>query len=471
MKQENKNFIYNIIYQIFIYIIPLVSVPYVSRTLGVNNIGIYSYTYSIVYYFMLAAMLGINNYGARTIAKCKDNVKERSYTFWSIHLLQAILSLIMLILYISGVLIFSDSYKTILLIQSIYLVSVFFDINWFFFGIEEFKLTISRNVIIKLLSLVLIFILVKNNGDLWKYTLIMSSSTLISQIYLWIHLKKYVNFIKVSSKEIFKHFTKCLILFVPVIAYSIYRVMDKTMIGSFSGTAELGYYENAEKIIAIPVSLITAFGTVMMPHMSKSFDEEQDMFNQKIYKSFQLCFCFIIPMLFGLIAVGNDFSIVFFGEQFVKSGKIIQFLAISILFSSIANVIRTNYLIPKEKDKIYVNSTIFGAVVNLILNLIFIPRFGAYGACIGTIAAEFAVMFYQLVKVKKEIELIKIFKLLISYILKGLIMLILIVFIPVFIKKKILSLIIQIIIAVFVYFLLNYKYILFDFLNLKRLKK
>ena len=157
MKQVNKNFIYNIIYQIFIYIIPLVSVPYVSRTLGVNNIGIYSYTYSIVYYFMLAAMLGINNYGARTIAKCKDNIKERSYAFWSIHVLQAILSLIMLILYISGVLIFGDNYKTILLIQSIYLVSVFFDINWFFFGIEKFKITISRNIIIKLISLILIF--------------------------------------------------------------------------------------------------------------------------------------------------------------------------------------------------------------------------------------------------------------------------------------------------------------------------
>lgn len=467
MKQVNKNFIYNIIYQIFIYLIPLISVPYISRTLGVNNVGIYSYTYSMVYYFMLAAMLGINNYGSRTIAKCKDDIKNRTYTFWSIYLLQAILSITMLILFVGCIFVFNSEYKIILLIQSIYLLSVFFDINWFFFGMEQFKLTISRNIIIKLLSLILIFVFVKNEGDLWKYTLIMSSSTLISQMYLWIYLKKYIGFVKVKIKDVFSHFSKCFILFIPVIAYSIYRVMDKTMIGSFSGTIELGYYENAEKIIAIPVSLITAFGTVMMPYMSKNFDEQKDVFNQRIFKSFQLYFCFVIPMLFGLIAVGDNFSIIFFGDDFAKSGKIIQFLAISILFSSIANVIRTNYLIPKEKDKIYVCSTIFGAIINLILNLIFIPKFGAYGACIGTVAAEFSVMFYQLIKVRKEIDIVKMFKLLTSYIFKGFIMLLTIIFIPELINNKVISLIIQFVVAIIVYFLLNYKYILFDFLGLK----
>lgn len=467
MKTENKNFIYNIIYQIFIYLIPLVSVPYVSRVLGVNNVGIYSYTYSIVYYFMLAAMLGINNYGSRAIAKCRDDLEKRSYLFWSIYFLQVFLSVVILIIFICGVFLFSNKYKIILLIQSIYLLSVLFDINWFFFGMEKFKLTISRNVVIKLLSLILIFIFVRNSCDLWKYCIIMSSSMLISQIYLWLYLYKYVCVIKVKIRDIFSHFSKCLVLFIPVIAYGVYRVMDKTMIGIFSGTIELGYYENAEKIISIPVSLITAFGTVMMPHMSKSIDDNKADFNKKIYKSFELCFCFVIPMLFGLIAIGDNFSIIFFGEQFVKSGKIIQILAISVLFSSIANVIRTNYLIPKEKDSIYVNSTVFGAVINLILNLIFISKFGAYGACIGTVAAEFLVMCYQIIKVRKELEIINIFKLLISYTLKGLIMLITIIFVPIFIKHKIAALIIQIIIATIVYFLLNYRYILFDFFNLK----
>ena len=468
MKQVNKNFIYNIVYQIFIYIIPLISVPYVSRVLGVNNIGIYSYTYSIVYYFMLAAMIGINNYGSRKIAKCKENIEARSFNFFSIYLLQLMLSVLMIILYSGFIFIWAKEYKTIMFIQIIYLISVIFDINWFYFGIEKFKITISRNVIIKLLSLICIFIFVKNDSDLWKYTVIMNISTLISQIYLWIYLKRYVKFVKVTIKDIVGHFKKCLILFIPVIAYSVYRVMDKTMIGAIAGTTELGYYENAEKIISIPVSFITALGTVMLPYMSKNDNNTKEEFNRKLNSSFELCFCFIIPMFFGLLAVAKKFSNVFFGVEFYKSGIIIQILSITILFSSIANVIRTNYLIPKEKDNIYVISTIIGAVLNLIFNIILIPRLEAYGACIGTIIAECSVMIYQLLSVKNEIEIMKMLKMLKKYFIKGLIMFAIILCLGKIINNEFASLITQVIIAVSIYFSLNYKYIIYDFLGKKR---
>lgn len=468
MKQVNKNFIYNVIYQIFIYLIPLVSVPYVSRTLGVSNIGVYSYTYSIVYYFMLASMLGINNYGSRSIAKCKDDKQKRSYQFCSIYLLQFILSLIMLCLYVLVAFIFGGQYRTMLFIQTIYLFSVIFDINWFFFGIEKFKLTISRNVIIKVLSLILIFIFVKNDNDLWKYTIIMSGSTLISQTYLWLYLRKYIKFTKINLKDLIVHFKKCIILFIPVIAYSIYRVMDKTMIGAIVGPTELGFYENAEKIINIPISFITALGTVMLPYMSKNSDNSQETFNKKIYSSFQLGFCFVIPMIFGLLAVGKNFAIIFFGSEFVKSGQIIQFLAVSILFTSIANVIRTNYLIPKEKDKIYVISTILGAIFNLLFNIILIPKFGAYGACVGTIVAEFTVMFYQLIVVRKDIDIRSMLKLLFKYLVKGIIMFIALLLIKLFIKNNILLLTVQIVVAIIIYFVLNYQYIVHDFIGKKK---
>lgn len=467
MKQVNKNFIYNIIYQVFIYLIPLISVPYTSRVLGVNNIGIYSYTYSIVYYFMLAAMLGINNYGSRMIARCKEDKEKKSYSFCSLYALQFILCVLMLIIYLFSVFLFSNQYTDILLIQTIFLVSVAFDINWFFFGIEKFKLTISRNVIIKLLSLILIFIFVRHGDDLWKYIVIMGGSTLLSQLYLWIYINKYVYFVRVRFKDIIGHLKKCLILFVPVIAYSIYRVMDKTMIGTMIGTMELGFYENAEKIINIPVSFITALGTVMLPYMSKNYQDDKNVFNRKLYNSFNLCFCFIIPMMFGLIAIGETFSNVFFGAKFYKSGKLIQILSVGILFTSIANVIRTNYLIPKEKDNIYVISTILGAIFNLIFNLILIPKYGAYGAAIGTLVAEFTVMIYQIIKIKKEIPLISFAKLLISYLLKGMIMLIIICQLPLLIKNNIILLFAQIIIAIVVYFILDFNYIIYDFLGIK----
>ena len=466
MKQVNKNFIYNVIYQIFIYIIPLISVPYVSRKLGVDNIGIYSYTYSIVYYFMLAAMLGINNYGTREIAKCKDDIEKRSKLFCSVYLMQIILNLVMLMLYMIAIVVLNN-YKKIMIIQTIYLISVMFDINWLFFGMEKFKITISRNVIIKILSVCLIFIFVRNESDLWKYTIIMALSTLISQLYLFIYLKKYINIKRVSLKEAFSHFKKCVILFIPVIAYSIYRVMDKTMIGAIVSTKELGFYENAEKIINIPISFITALGTVMLPYMSKSSDGTVEEYNEKIYKTFKLAFCFIIPMVFGLIVVGEDFSNIFFGKAFYKTGNLIRLLAISITFTTVANVVRTNYLIPKEMDRIYVASTVTGAIFNLVFNLILIPRIGAYGAAVGTIIAEFSVMIYQLFFIRKEVNLFEVFRIFAAFFAKGVIMALLIICIGVCIKNEVVRLIVQVTVAIIIYFLMNFNYIVHEFFGKK----
>ncbi len=467
MKQVNKNFIYNIIYQLFIYFVPLISIPYVSRVLGASNIGIYSYTYSIVYYFMLAAMLGINNYGARTIAQCKGNKKERSEKFFSIYYLQLISTISMILIYLIVVFLLSSEYKNIMFIQMIYLISVMLDINWFYFGIEKFKLTITRNIIIKILSLILIFIFVNENSDLWKYVLIMSSCTLISQAYLWLYIGKYTEKVKVKFSNIFEHLKKCIILFVPVIAFCIYRVMDKTMIGALVGAEELGFYENAEKIISIPVSIVTALGTVMLPYMSKNANDSKEELNKKILDTFELCFFAIFPLIIGLIIISNDFALVFFGNEFIKSGNIIQLLSVSILFTSIANVIRTNYLIPKEKDNIYVKSTIFGAIINLIINLLLIPRYASYGASIGTIVAEFIVMLYQIIMTKNDLNYGIIVFIGIKYFVKSAIMGVVIYIIGYFIDDSLIKLLMQILAGGVIYFMCTYKYIKNDFLGKK----
>ncbi|WP_294138771.1 flippase [uncultured Clostridium sp.] len=468
MKSTNKNFIYNVIYQVFTFIIPLVSTPYISRVLGVDNIGIYSYTYSLVYYFMLASMLGINNYGAREIAKCSSDRKKLSQKFFSIYFLQLICNILMIIIFYNFIIFYNYDHKGILVIQSIFLISSAFDINWFFFGMEEFKITISRNVIIKILSLVLIFALVKSSNDLWLYTLIMSISTLISQVYLWIFIRKRVSFCKVSLKEIFSHLPQCLMLFIPVISYSVYRVMDKTMIGFFANTTELGYYESAEKIINIPISFVSALGTVMMPHIAKSSDKELD---NKFSSTFYLCYFFIIPMVLGLFVISKDFTIMFFGEEFLKTANIIILLLPTIVFGSMTNIIRSNYLIPKSKNKIYVMSTVIGAIINLMFNIILIKNYGAYGACIGTIAAEFSVLLYQVIYTKKQINYLRNLKKIIPIILKSFIIMIYLIVIGSLIENIYVKIIVQVFNAIVIYFIINYKYILNDFLGINKKNK
>lgn len=467
MKSVNKNFIYNSVYQLLLYLIPLILTPYISRTLGANNIGVYSYTYSIVYYFMLATLLGINNYGSRNIAQCSEDRNKIKDTFSTIYGLQVRVGIIMLIVYNIIVFVVMKKYFLIALIHNFFLLSAVFDINWLYFGLEKFKVTITRNVIIKILSLICVFAFVRSKNDLWIYTLIMSLSTLISQLYLFILLKKYADIRRASFKEAIVHLKGCLILFVPVLAYSIYRVMDKTLIGAIASTYELGLFDNSEKIINIPISILTAMGTVMLPYMSKQA-KDKSLIEQKILSSFEMCFCFMVAMMFGLLAISDDFSIIYFGSGFEKCGEIIKLLVPSILFTSIANVVRTNYLIPLKKDNIYVISTIIGAIINLVINVILIGKYGALGACVGTTAAEFSVMFYQIICVRKEINLKNVFKIMLKYLLKGLVMYLIIVFIGLFIKNIYIRLVSEIVLAVIIYFILCRKYIIYDFLGRKR---
>ena len=469
MNKTKKNIMYNIIYQILILIIPLITLPYISRRLGTEGVGIYSFSYSIVYYFMMFAMIGFNNYGNRTIAKSRDNIEQLTKNFKEIHSLQTITSIIMIALFNIFVIFNNSEYKFIFFLQSLHVWSCMFDINWFFFGIEEFKITVVRNMIIKVLSLICIFIFVNNANDVWKYTLILSSSILISQLALWPIVKKKIDTKLIFKKDIKKHIIPCLKLFLPVIAVTIFKIMDKTMIGVFSNIVQVGLYENAEKIINVPIALITAIGTVMLPKMSNIYSKksENEKATEIINNSLKAVMFLSFAMAFGVFCVSRDFSIFFFGEQFKDSGIIIQYLSITIIFLAWGNVIRTQYLIPNEMDREYIISAFLGAFVNLILNIIFIPKYGAIGACIGTIFAEFFVMLYQTLAVRKKIPVIKYLYNVLPFFMKSIIMF-LIIYPVCFLRfNSVIKMAMQIILGIVIYMILNMKYIL-SIINFKK---
>lgn len=465
MKAQNKNFLYNIIYQLLTFFVPLITVPYVSRVLGAENVGIHSYTYSIVYIFMLFGMLGINNYGSRTIARVRDDKDELSKTFFSIYFFQLIINILALVIYFAYVLLIDPLYKTIYFIQAIFLISICFDINWFFFGLEKFKITITRNLIIKILSVILIFILVKDKSDLNIYTFIMSFSTLLSQVFLFFILPKYIIFKKVKFKEIFSHFKEVLYLFIPVLAFSIYKVMDKTMIGLFSSMTQVAYYEYAEKLMNIPTAIISALGTVMLPHMSYIMGNDKENYKKTIFDSMKLVSKLSTIMCLGLILISSDAVKVLFGNEFEESSSILILLSTTILASSWANVIRTQFLIPLKKDKVYIRSTFIAAIVNLILNVIFIRKYAAIGACIGTVISEFIVMFYQIFSTKNDLEYKKYMISLIGEGVQSLIIIMIAFVISAFIHNIYVRLIVKVFISVFLFILLNKEYIINDFLG------
>lgn len=407
MKKESVkvNFIYNIMYQILVLILPLITAPYLSRVMGGDSIGIYSYTQAFASYFVLLAMLGVENYGNREIARVRDNDQKRVQTFWNIFAVQFVLTIVFVGIYIGYLLIVQPKYMVIYFLQLFYVISAGFNVNWFFFGMEKFKLTVTRNLIIKVLTTACIFLFVKDSNDLWLYTLILSLGTLISNMMVWPFLRKYITFIKPSWSEVKKHIVPNLKLFIPVVAVSLYNIMDKLMLGSMATYTEVGFYTYAEKIVQVPVTVIIALGTVMMPHVSNLISNGEEEACKKLFHKAMLFVMFMsVAFTFGMANLAPVFSTWYYGKHFGRCGLFMMWLSPVIIFKSWANLVRTQLIIPYGHDNIYILSVSAGAVVNLIANIMLIPRMAGLGAIIGTICAEFMVCFIQFWKTRKQVN-------------------------------------------------------------------
>lgn len=460
MNNVRKNYIYNMAYQIVLVLTPLILTPYVSRVLGAEGIGIYSYHYTIANYFLIFAKLGVDNYGNRTIAKLQGRIQEISESFWNIYTLQFILSCLSIVIYLVYFFIFVSNDYLIVLITLLLVISGMLDINWFYFGIENFKISTIRNILVKVLNIILVLLFVNEASDIWIYTLIMCGSIAISQTVMWFNMKKYVIWIKPSYNEVIKHIKPNLVLFIPVIAVSIYKWMDKIMLGSLSNMTEVGYFENAEKLINIPIGLVTALGTVMLPRVTNmiangELKKTEKIINKSLLFSLFLC----CGMTFGILGVSKEFVPLFYGEGFEPVSLVLMFLGPTMLFICWANVIRTQYLIPNSQDKSYIVSVLGGAVVNLIANIVFIPEYGAIGAAFGTLMAEAAVCIIQTVAVKKYLNVKKYLLQCLPFPIFGILMILVIQTIG--LENIIYTLIAKICVGIVIYLLFSCSYLYF----------
>lgn len=451
MSSIKKNFLYNSAYQILVMFIPLLTTPYISRVLGAEGIGVYSYAFSVASYYVLFIMLGLNNYGNRTIAQSRDDDKVLSKQFWSIYALQFFLGIVVNVIYFFYCIILAEN-KNIALSMWLYVISASFDVNWFFFGMEMFKKTVIRNAVIKIVTTSSIFLLVKGKNDILMYCLIMTVGMFLSQIVLWPYVLKNVKFYRPSIEEIKIHIKPNLFLFLTVIAVSLFKIMDKIMLGIMTNKEQVGFYESSEKIISIPTALITSLGTVMLPRMSNLVSNKNIQSNEIISKSIAFAMLLSSSMCFGIMGVSKEFVPIFYGKGYETCIYLFLILLPTCLFMAFANVIRTQYLLPHKKDSAYVISAFLGAIVNVVVNVILIPQYGSIGAAIGTICAEVAVCIYQSYTIRKEQPIKVYLKASIPFIMSGILMF-LIIFNIYFVRLPlIINLIIKIIIGVVIYF-------------------
>lgn len=415
-----KNYVYNVVYQVFVLLVPLITIPYVSRVLGSHGIGVNAYTNSVIQYFILFGTIGVALYGNRTIAYKRDNKDKLSRAFWSIFVLKAFTTFFAYIVFLIFLL-FVRKYQSIYLIQSIYIISAAFDITWLFMGLEDFKKTVVRNIIVKIMGAISIFLFIRAETDLWKYVMILSLSELTGQLTMWFYLPKTVNRIKLKFKDITGHFLPATLLFLPQIAIQIYAVLNKTMLGYMANTNQVGYFDNADKIVKMVLAVVTATGVVMLPRISNTFARgETDKVREYLYKSLNFSSYLAFPMMFGIAGIATQFAPWFFGAGFTQTGILIEIISPIIVLIAWSNVLGMQYLLPTGKTKIFTISVTFGAIINFWLNLILIHSFQSAGTAIATVISELAVTAVQLIVAWKDIDIPKIFTSLWKYLFAGL---------------------------------------------------
>ncbi|HEM3598493.1 TPA: oligosaccharide flippase family protein [Streptococcus suis] len=418
MSSTKKNFVYNSFYQILALIIPFITAPYLSRVLGADGIGKYSYFYSIANYFVLFTMLGINNYGNRTIAKVRDDKKILNHTFWEMYILQFSLGLIFSILYLFYCLFFVSD-RLLALTMLPFVISGMLDINWFYFGTENFKLTTIRNTIIKIITTIAIFMLVKSKSDVWIYCLILTGGMLLSQLVVWPYVIRNISFVRPSWGAIKPHIKPNTYLFFTVVAVSIFKLLSKILLGSLSTTVEVGYFELAEKLLIIPLALVTSLGTVMLPRMSNLIAKNSKQVEKTIALSLVFSMFLSTSISFGIMSIAKEFVPLFYGQGFDKVINLIIILLPSCVFLAFANVIRTQYLLPKQMDSVYVISAFLGAGVNLLINYLLIPKYLSLGTAFGTLLTEIVVCVYQVNGVRRLLPIKYYIRLSIPFIIAG----------------------------------------------------
>lgn len=433
-------------------IIPLITVPYISRVLGAHNVGINEYTNSWVTFFYLMGQMGITLYGNREVAYHRDDLYERSRTFWGVEALQLLTVSSAFIMYLVAVFLFSTTFKEFFLLQAIWIIATGVDISWYFMGLEEFRITVVRNTLVKIASLILIFTIVKTDQDLGKYILILGCSQLVGNLTLWPYLRGNIVWVKIRKWHPFKHFYPALLLFIPTITTQVYLVLNRLMLGRMSTQVDLGNFGQADKIVKFALALVTATGTVMLPHVANKFAKgDIKGVRDSLYSSFDFVSAISIPMMFGLMAIAKKFGPWFLGDQFVLAGQVIFLEAPIIVLIAWSNVTGTQYLMPVNRVKEYTTSVTIGAISNVVFNFVLISKWGASGAALATVGSEFLVAFSQLFMIRKTISRRKLFTGQWKYIICGFTMFIIVNRICMMIKMTIANLFLEVVIGIVVY--------------------
>lgn len=469
-----KNFILQSLYQIIILFIPLILSPYLTRKLGAEALGIFTYTNSIAYYFLLFCSLGILKHGQRAIAAVRNDEVQLRKTFWSLFYIHIIVSVFVTLIYLFCCFFVFKIYQQVYLVQTLYVIAAIFDITWLFYGLENFKSVLIKNLCVKITEVILIFLFVKTPNDLLIYTTIFCCGLVVGNAIMIPQAIKMIPYCNITYNDMKHHIKPLLILFVAVIATNLYTVFDKTLIGILSSNmSDVAYYEYSSKIIQVPRSIIAVIATVLMPRACVAY-ANSDFKSQKKYLHYSIIFTSILGFacVTGLIAISDKLAIVYYGNEFIVCGKFIAYLSPLIVIVYIGEMLRSIYMIPINKDSLYVKGVCVSAVINVIVSTLLIPKIGVYGAIFGTTLAETFNLLFVIYVCREFYSSYELIRDSVPFILPSIVMGIFVHFVDSILPNSPVSLLIEIIVGGIVYTILTtiviYKFYPTLFLKLKK---
>lgn len=442
-----KNYLYNLMYQLLNIILPIITIPYISRVLGAEGLGKYSLTNAYAQYFVLFGMIGLGIYCSREVAYVRDDKLKLSKIFWELNFLRFITMSISIFIYILFcIYLVEPKNKMISIIQGLILLSSLLDISWLFIGIEKFKNVSIRNTIVKLVGVFLVFIFVKNKLQVWLYALILGGTQFLGQVIMWFDIPKEIQFFKPNREELMRHLLLSTKLFIPQIAINIYTMLDKVMLGNLVNEIEVGMYDNAQKIIRIALTIVTSLATVTAPKIANLYKNKKiNELSQNIYKSFSFVSFLVFPMAFGLIGVCKTFIPWFYGPGFDGIESMFYFGVWLMIPVSWASIIGVQVLISIKEEKKYTIAVTIGAIINLIFNIILIKKLGGVGTTISSVIAEFVGLFILVYFVSDIVDTKRLFRTSPKYFISAFIMFLVVFNIGNLVNRTIIGTVIQII--------------------------
>lgn len=402
-----KNYAYNFSYQLLVIILPILTTPYVTRIFSSEDLGTYGYFNSIVTYFILLATLGVANYGTKEVSANRKNIQP---TFWGIYSLQVVAAFISIVLYLLLCWSVPSMQNPVAYILGLSLLSKGLDISWLFQGLEDFRKITIRNITVKLLGILSIFLFVKTPNDLYLYVFLLTGFELLGQLSMWLPAKEFIgkpHFDVVHAKE---HLKPVILLFLPQIAISLYVTLDRTMLGALSSTKDVGIYDQALKIINILLTIVTSLGSVMLPRVSSLLSSGDYKAVNKMHEmSFLIYNLIIFPIIAGMLIVNKDFVNFFLGKDFQEARVAIDIMVARMFFIGWTNIMGIQILIPHNKNREFMLSTTIPAFVSVGLNLLLIPSLGFIGASITSVLTEalvWVIQYYYTRSYLKEVPIL-----------------------------------------------------------------